>query len=52
MNFAKFVRATFLQNTSGGCFWTHALITLRLLVLVFVSKELLTKSKNLVKLGQ
>ena len=40
------------QNTSGGCFWTYALITLRLLALVFVSKELLTKNKNLVKLGQ
>ena len=21
MNFAKFLRTTFLQNTSGGCFW-------------------------------
>ena len=28
VNFAKFLRTAFLQNTSGGCFWNDKLPTI------------------------
>ena len=38
MNFAKFLRTLFLQNTSGGCFWS---ITSK--VNIFQNKEKITE---------